>query len=717
MYRSQSNTDPTKSATALSKIHACLCIFIAYREPAEQRNYTDEETQSITIQDFWCLDEIRSCFKKETSISLLNKANNRDVFRQSNVPAHIDKIFLSVALMQVGAIHIISLNTVMHGLYIKFLNETWSVDTVPRIDIPEVENGSFFGSNLKGKGETWWYILEVMMKMHLVYGANMSKSQTLDDDIKIVYERCLRVICTYAEKGLRVENRPYVTDALERGEIPIYPEIMGNRNMSLEVCTNAKTWFCNFVLYRVFGRQVSLAIASPATFFDNHLIETEFFKKSVLSNGEFDSNTFTELCWTNMKETDTVVTRDHPDLAYKKVKHILSNDQKLLHHKVLALHLFEVYKSYNIQMSFVDVRHDIHKFHIKRTSPKYGKDFRDVMTYLITIFCEVLKKRDTGRGMDHQQHSPTKSTPRVAGRRRRALIQFNPDEARSLRVYMETMTEDFKSLVVLYDKYKQRFESNNRDGVKHIEKRIHKYVKIYLGVNMGEHTKSIPPNAVAILSRLENPVHYQDALGLLVTMMSRDYANLVNIGEFATPENGLDTMRDVWQDWPCRFRFFLHLLLISLQSCTQRPGIPVTYGTPWLHQTHDASYRELSKNDYVDAFSDSECRRFLYPYHCLESFAVIFPGTRVENMRDAGQYTIAGLLQCIQTSGFRGMKRLQNETYQWKRHGFSDIYNNKSIVEHTLCIILILAGVDKIRTGIIYNGVSPVIYNQNKAQE
>ncbi|KAJ1468666.1 hypothetical protein T484DRAFT_1754952 [Baffinella frigidus] len=267
--------------------------------------------------------------------------------------------------------------------------------------------------------------------------------------------------------------------------------------------------------------------------------------------------------------------------------------------------------------------------------------------------------------------------------------------------WMQTQRGRITSITTQYDEYVVRFTDN--DTTKRAESALGVSIKKYMGVSLEYVGRTddmlqyhkISEVVLKVLKCLQKPALYPEALGSLVTILCSGYAKVFEYeSEFATPEAGTNPLC-FWNSWPDKFGLFLYLLLESLQSCcTENPAGGPSVSSPWLWQKHCVfpSGEEYCSPEKEEAFTGSEHRHFLYPHRCLRNFGNLFKCELVDKMISDKSYTIGELLLCILMSEGPWREK-QGTVFKWKIHGSESFYDHKNIVDHALCVILLLAGV------------------------
>jgi hypothetical protein len=288
---------------------------------------------------------------------------------------------------------------------------------------------------------------------------------------------------------------------------------------------------------------------------------------------------------------------------------------------------------------------------------------------------------------------------------------------------IDIMKHPFEEIRVAYVSYNRRFDdpSESQSHVDAVQTRLSDLVHQNLGIYLFHTDESIPsrplrtdesiPFAVGkVLQNMDNSTLYSRALGSLVTLLCRDYSALVARRGFAAPEAGSGSREmPYWDSFQNKLYFFMYLLLVSLHSCTDEKDEEFSSKTRWLHQMHSVVDVTIPPGS-EGAFTDSEHRQFRYPNACLALFQQLFPCDVSDTLQRTGRYTVAKLLECMNATIPGNLTTLPNsqyDTFFWKRRGYISIEDPKSVVEHMICVVLILTGVDKICTGVVYDGVTP----------
>ncbi|KAJ1467877.1 hypothetical protein T484DRAFT_1755538 [Baffinella frigidus] len=223
------------------------------------------------------------------------------------------------------------------------------------------------------------------------------------------------------------------------------------------------------------------------------------------------------------------------------------------------------------------------------------------------------------------------------------------------RLLQNIPTNPIQLLRERFKAYDERFDHPGSPGerklIRTAECRLSDAIRLYVGptgFSRLDTTHGIPSEIHTILVCLDEPGNYANALGLLVTIMCKEFGDKLDTSSaFATPELGPNPM-PMWKtnQWRCTFQFFMNLSLASLQSCTSEAGLEVTFDTKWLYQQHDAPRLTETPSNW-EAYSDTEHRHIWHPHRCLSLFADLFPCSKAKKLAGQETYTIMEILACI----------------------------------------------------------------------
>jgi hypothetical protein len=257
------------------------------------------------------------------------------------------------------------------------------------------------------------------------------------------------------------------------------------------------------------------------------------------------------------------------------------------------------------------------------------------------------------------------------------------------------------------EEYKQQCEEQ-------LDNLIHKN----LGIRHKTDKTHISTDICTFLRHLESPQTYQIALGLVVGILSKNYSSMSSITKMRqlsnTPKN--------WEGFSDQFDFFISLLLASLlyDMGDAGDGNSVLDIELRRYEMDQSVGLEWLKDRASESLTDTECRLYLYRGICWKWIEKIFnPHTGsdepIPSHRQKERYTIHDMLNLIwkarttsePKSQYRTIKSYENKIYSWKRDGYDILTNEKNVVEHTLCVILVVAGVDNLKASVMYDGIHP----------
>jgi len=264
---------------------------------------------------------------------------------------------------------------------------------------------------------------------------------------------------------------------------------------------------------------------------------------------------------------------------------------------------------------------------------------------------------------------------------------------------MRNETEEFNDC---FRQYRSRHDTGGcpEYNVVAVEENLRQHILNHIGVDMGSGDGCRVPTSVnAVLLNMVDPSTCLDAVGALVTILCHSYSAALHTGVGGT--NGFD---ELWQQ---KLDFLLYLLVQHLHASTvgKAADEPLTSESICLVQMRNATDIETRMqpqtqySDIVRALDDSECRRLLFPHRCLAWLRVL--NGDPDEVPD--KYSLGGFLRELQS--LRLIDRAK--VYTWTTLLSPQIKHEKHIVEHIVCLVLVLAGVDRLQTGICFSGIYP----------
>jgi len=218
------------------------------------------------------------------------------------------------------------------------------------------------------------------------------------------------------------------------------------------------------------------------------------------------------------------------------------------------------------------------------------------------------------------------------------------------------------------------------------------YINEYMDVNMKHPISNIPSEVRGILNTMTTPAQFEDTIASLTKKMCTDYSAIVGNVGFASPEPGLNEMQ-YWDTWATRSDFFMAVLVSALHSSSFQSSKTLDMHTPWFIQQHRVHDLEITP-ERIKALTNSELRNTIFPFICLQHFNELFRCDRSEAILESKTYTASDLVECVIKSN-NILKDNQCKRYKWKRYRLDEVYDYKHIIEHAICLILILTGVER----------------------
>ncbi|KAJ1465061.1 hypothetical protein T484DRAFT_1757657 [Baffinella frigidus] len=745
--------DSGERMNTLKHTHESLIVSIAYFQNA----HSSSGENGLCMTAPWYFNDIGDCFNAEPLVGEINSILHGQSLQSIDMTKGDFSIFdvkdiaVIVAMVQVGIRHrqynLISLAGKFAIFRSHFTGIGSGIEWGHHFSAM-IQKGlsitPMFDSSTVGINSIWEYLVEVMMKQILVYelvNVNTRSKETLNDAVSRVYLECMGKLKEMCKGFNETDASPtplnrQIVDHINNGDIPTrHSETYNKSPNKSAIIAKIDLWFSSFVLQRTFGRRVAMT-AMPSTYTHSDIREVceyAWFTPSILDRTHFDTVEFIRSCWKSQYIEQRLlhgVTADLVDSYINnsdKSESLLWSVRGVLWPSMLTLIAAgEYHLNMDAFVQCIDGIHRCFKSHMKfdTISEESLRRFQsgNIPEFRRPTPCIQYWNNSTGKFRGYLSTS-SEGTPSSSNASSLSYVnseETSPeipdigDEDRNklddlLTKGMHTI-EDMKNR---FKAYNTRWHvARDKNDVSDIETAIQESIQKYFAVNV--HTfhegGGLPIEVVNILDGLVTPDTYPHALQKLVLLLSKQYAAIVNVGNFATPEIGIIPM-GYWDKWPEIMKFFLALLVGSLHSKTTTAMDTLNCKTPWLHQPHNAQDMDTYLNIRTQgAFNDAEHRRFIFPHRCLLLFKELFPYGATDQLKCG--YTVAHLLLAITKAldGQEGMdvfKERQRYTFRWPRRGYTSITEDKTIIDHTLCVILILAGVDKFHSSVNYDGVIP----------
>jgi hypothetical protein len=160
------------------------------------------------------------------------------------------------------------------------------------------------------------------------------------------------------------------------------------------------------------------------------------------------------------------------------------------------------------------------------------------------------------------------------------------------------------------------------------------------------------------------------------------------------------------------------LILASIHRHTYGKSTLLNAKTPWLHCQHRVRYPgRFANHDKMKAFELPELRKDIFPWHCLQHFCHLFPCSLSQELIDAESYSVFELMRCMAFAGLNTLREKQYSIFEWSFADKDSVKNRKNIVDHTICVILILSGVNTLKSGTHYGDVFPPLFTEGVSKK
>jgi hypothetical protein len=601
---------------------------------------------------------------------------------------------------------------------------------------------------------SWEYLIVVMIKQKLMhgYGIDEKPAGTLEEDIGNAYTHsmgALITLCQYESvrkhedigkpADIRITKYKRLEDQLKKGDIPdgLNAGRMVDRKQT--ILAEVQDWYTWFLVQRVFSRRVASVVTQYiekgiSRNIDTALgiVETQLMDASIdVENGEFNVKKFANSClkfdknnqlsnfldeFDKLKGFNSVGTKINKmgashwnELVYTEQ----NNTVRRIDVSLLRIFLRSLFDCFGVRFENNPTR-SLAKYHIPDPArPRFRP--QNLRQFIAIIHSRTAMKMQATGSHVMPFAAPTVGSigssvttgTRVGGvtDRGRGILINKSESGRSAQLSdmthewgdFQSTIDDFKSA---YAEYKTRNELTENGTTQtetyksSCETRLAALIEKNLGIAISRTNVNIPDYLVALLKNLDTPERYKNALGSVVSILSKNYAHTSNIPALRPLSNHPKTDTD-WRGWSDHFKFFISLLLAGLiydRKCTFRELVHIEF-----------SMKKRIQPDATEFLNYDECREYVYRFRCYEWFQSIFQvGSTVAV---PSKYTIDELLGLI-SDGMKRPSAYQNKIFEWDRDGYNTKIQ-KNIVEHTLCLILILFGVDTLPGDILYNDVGP----------
>jgi len=347
---------------------------------------------------------------------------------------------------------------------------------------------------------------------------------------------------------------------------------------------------------------------------------------------------------------------------------------------------------------------------------------REKLAYL--DFC-LLRRRSFLPVGPMETFGPTTSPCAPTMKRGESIDAGRQTEVETWIAEMAARTREFNTC---FRKYMSRHDMGPsgecvQADVSRVESQLQRLIFTHIGVDMGCGDQCpVPPSVNAVLLNMLEPSTCLQAAGALVQILCDSYSTALHAGPGGA----------VWfvASWEKKLDFLLYLLLQHLHAgsvgrgpdgtenhdltadslCLTQPRSAKDLLKLHTDRTHGTS-PHTSYEDLVEALSekDSNCRRLLFPHRCLRWLRVLGSDT---TGHPTHTYTLgASLTTYTLTECLLELRNIRlhdtAKVYTWPTILKPRIKHEKHLVEHIVCVVLVLAGVDLLPTGITFSGIYP----------
>jgi hypothetical protein len=589
----------------------------------------------------------------------------------------------------------------------------------------------FMQSKFVGVDSTYEYIVEVMMKLTMVKNIHHTYTD-LDHYVRETYDEILKEMSLWCD-----DEKMAVT--LKNGNIPALPSYERHQDCSEDLIVSVRDWFRGFVLVRCFGRRIAIEHHKVTTFPNIKQCELQWLNNSI-SSSQLDALKFVDECYKSLAAFDITPTPTfslnyhHENKIHDNMKNyndlVVDNPLNRIMLRSFVPLLQYLYGYFRHIFQFQS-RHQTNRFTSKSSlspslymkSPdfnEFDKITRSKLSLHLLHKAETgnPKSDNTGVRSENVRHPKSPGNKHIHGTERSYHTIVDSSVAEFITHWFGDQNGKNGQLV----KIQRLFNHRNRNMKKTMksdqdtqrENRLSACIKKYIDVNIQSTVSSLQPRVYIILKSLLDQNNFKTALYQTINVICSDYAALTVAGaRFATPEinQGTEEPLQYW-DNPHTFKFFIFTLIASLHSCTYNRSERLTVSTKWLlskqkveSQIQDRYSREVNLTVMKQMSRDLVRKHFSLP-HCLKHFCELFPCVKATDMCESEVYSYFDIISCLLECSTNGLKKQQFKTFKWQFIN-DGRYNNKNIMEHTICVILILLSVDVVHSDIEYNAVVP----------
>jgi hypothetical protein len=615
-------------------------------------------------------------------------------------------------------------------------------------------------NHTKERSDIWVYIVIVCMKRHLVGNLLVRPFSTVREFVEDAYTvttdeiyRIFDIMLSpsdeaqnvYGTKGEDPQGIKPFKERFRNGKIP-----MANKTGmdATELRRGVESWFTWFLTQRIFSTGImSLIIPKGHQKKDNNIEHREIpsLTTATLESTGFDLKTFIDT-WLGLSKTqqgrqqliylqdgdlkieDIILKKEdlkemyHESTKWKELTHPMrTDDDKFIDTTGLKCLFRNLYNSVGVEFK-INANNDVFKLAIADKKSHFRDEFFNtwILTHGTPDNKSPNKGAHTGIAVSGSIHDtePSQGNRDGIGSQKHVLYWK----------HFERHIADFHQLFV---KYNTRYDikpdgtCTPQDEVSCIEARLAKSIKENLGIDIGGCKNHIPGNVEDLLTNIERPDTYRQALCSIVTMLSKNQNTTGNAATSHPLSSLFNTNKD-WNEWSLQFDFFMYLLIASLLHDTRQGSSSANF-TTLLNKQY--KLYNTSAPGAEAWMTGSECRRYIYRSRCWKLMYELF-GTRGRENGPCTSYTFNDILKAVYEARgednqdkkncnklYKCLVDSEDNIFQWQKQGYHSVVNEKNLVEHMVCIILIVAGVETLSGPVLYDNVIPPMPGLEKQDE
>ena len=556
----------------------------------------------------------------------------------------------------------------------------------------------FHGSNEyenEGKPNPCPYILEVMMKFHLVSRIYRTDNHVPSDIKKAVQnslEECMKTMSDLSKN-----------EKSNKKQLPNLSDVE-TQDVCDQIKQTVENWFRCFVLKRSCGRLFSTLVHKKK---NRENMPGGWFEKVSLENNN-GCNHVTDLCYRDLLllGNEKCKLKNIPKIT--TCSNLVVDEFGILDANEFALFLHDMFQILNIGSKFETFRSnefeiaDIIKLQHQFEFYRLNHDIGAKNATATGSIEQSAEKNIQYRDMVYLGRNPV-----CCG-----TSDVSPDHDKMIQWFTMWFgaKNNFKKIgdqLIIHDENMEIVDmTQQKEGCDVI---LCEFINRYIDSKIQCPIVRIPPEVRSIIVNLNNPSNYQAAIEAVTRNICEEYSAILGKNVFAAPEYGGGIM-DYWDSWKNKSAFFMAALISAIHNCSYQPTQILTCTTKWLIQEHYVHKHAFPKAEILSV-QDSELRKIIFPHTCLQWFCEMFKCDLSQKMKNDSKYSAYNIIRCVLEADSKYFNENRCRPYLWKKYRKEkSTFDYKHVVEHAICVILILLGVNYLHSSIFYNGVSPPLF-------